>query len=68
MGIEYKLNYHHYTNWDGRRGYILKGKTFTTKRDLKKFIKENLTKEDVITSIYKVVTTKLNLINLEEMK
>ena len=68
MRIEYKLNYNKYSSLNGNSGYILKGKTFEKKEELKKYIKNNLKKEDVIISIYKIEITKLNLINLEEMK
>lgn len=61
MRIEYTLHYKKYSNIDG---YVLKDMTFDTKEELKKYIKEELKKEDVIISIYKKEITRLNL---EEM-
>ena len=61
MRTEYTLHYKKYCNFGGEGGYQLKNMTFDTKEELKKYIKEELKKEDVIISIYKKEITKLNL-------
>lgn len=61
MKTEYRLNYNRYNVFEGRAGYIISGKTFETKKELRKFIKEMIKEKDIITSIIEVKTKRLNV-------
>ena len=61
MKTEYRLNYNRYNVFEGKVGYIISGKTFETKKELRTFIKEMIKEKDIITSIIEVKTKRLNI-------
>lgn len=59
--IEYHLNYEKYSFLGGVGGYILRSYTTDNIEEMKKYIKENITKKDRKINVWKITKEKINI-------